>query len=208
MGDSFTYGEELSDLNKAWPVVLAEKISAKVTNIGKPGSGNTRMVRKAVENVGKYDLIVIAWSHYARVEFADDRGIFDIWPGSNPVYNKELIYRNELSHYLTKNHSDVYFYQQYLINVVLLQEFLKRSDQKYVMVNSFGNNWNDFKDIEEIKTLARRIDDRYFLGWPNDQMMEWTWGCPQGPRGHFLEEGHKIVADKIYEHIRNLGWIS
>jgi hypothetical protein len=38
-------------------------------------------------------------------------------------------------------------------------------------------------------------------------MMEWTYGSPQGPMGHFLEEGHAIVADKIYEHIRHLGWL-
>jgi hypothetical protein len=39
-------------------------------------------------------------------------------------------------------------------------------------------------------------------------MMEWTYRTPQGPGGHFLEQGHAIVADKIYEHIRNLSWIS
>jgi hypothetical protein len=38
--------------------------------------------------------------------------------------------------------------------------------------------------------------------------MEWTYGTPRGPRGHFLEQGHEIVADKIYEYIRHLGWIS
>jgi hypothetical protein len=38
-------------------------------------------------------------------------------------------------------------------------------------------------------------------------MMDWTYNTPKGPGGHFLEEGHAIVADKIYEHIRSLGWI-
>jgi hypothetical protein len=38
--------------------------------------------------------------------------------------------------------------------------------------------------------------------------MEWTFGSDQGPKGHFLEQGHEIVANKIYEHIRHLSWIS
>jgi hypothetical protein len=39
-------------------------------------------------------------------------------------------------------------------------------------------------------------------------MMEWTYETPQGPGGHFLEQGHVIVADKINEYIRHLGWVS
>ena len=39
-------------------------------------------------------------------------------------------------------------------------------------------------------------------------MIEWAEGCKKGPNGHFLEKGHQIVADRIYEHIRNLSWIS
>jgi hypothetical protein len=75
------------------------------------------------------------------------------------------------------------------------------------MVNSFGNNWDDFKDKNNITQLAEQIDTNYFLGWPNDQMVEWTYGCAKGPGGHFLEDGHRKVAEKINEHIRSLGWI-
>jgi hypothetical protein len=39
-------------------------------------------------------------------------------------------------------------------------------------------------------------------------MMEWTYKTPQGPAGHFLEEGHQKVAEKINEYIRNIGWVS
>ena len=76
------------------------------------------------------------------------------------------------------------------------------------MVNAFGNNWEDLKSLQGIQQLASQIDSSHFLGWPNDQMVEWTWGCAKGPNGHFLEEGHERVANKIYEHIGNLGWLS
>lgn len=208
VGDSFTYGEELINKTLSWPHVLGQYLGYEVNNSGQPGGGNTQIVRKVVENIKRYDLIVIAWSHYARTEFADDSGVFDIWPGSNLSIHNSLPYRKEIVNYLSKHHNDFYFYQQYLIDILLLQSFLKYHNQKYVMINSFGNNWNDFKDNRNITMLAEQIDTNYFLGWPKHQMVEWTYGCETGPGGHFLEQGHKVVADKIYEHIRNLGRIS
>jgi hypothetical protein len=76
------------------------------------------------------------------------------------------------------------------------------------MLDAFGNNKvrNKFKGKNQ--DLLDQIDTRRYLGWPNESMMEWTFRTPQGPRGHFLEDGHRIVADKIYEYIRHLGWIS
>jgi hypothetical protein len=207
VGDSFTYGEELSDATKSWPNVLGQYLGYEVTNLGQPGSGNTQIIRKVVENIHNYDLIIIAWSHYARIEFADKNGVFDIWPGANLAVHNFLPYRKELVNYVTKYYNDLYFYQQYLVNILLLQGYLVQHKQQYLMVNSFGNNWDDFKDKNNITQLAEQIDTNYFLGWPNDQMVEWTYGCAKGPGGHFLEDGHRKVAEKINEHIRSLGWI-
>lgn len=207
-GDSFTYGEELSDLTHAWPFILGSKLGYTVNNTGKPASGNTKIIRSVIENYKSSDIIVIAWSHYARIEFADDHGVFDVWPGSNELVHNNSPHRKDLVKYLTKYHSDHYYYQQYLINILLVQGFLKQHNKQYIMVNAFGNNWGDLRKLSGVEQLASQIDANYFLGWPNDQMVEWTYGCAKGPGGHFLEEGHQKVADKIYEHIRNLGWIS
>ena len=73
------------------------------------------------------------------------------------------------------------------------------------MLDAFGNNIELRKKFSD---LVEKIDTRYFVGWPNETMMDWAGTAPKGPRGHFLEEGHQRVADKIYEHIRNLGWLS
>jgi hypothetical protein len=90
------------------------------------------------------------------------------------------------------------------MNIVLLQNFLKQHNKKYVMLDAFGNT-----KLRHLNTeLTKQIDTTYYLGWPAESMMEWTFGSDQGPNGHFLEKGHSIVADKIYEHIRHLGWIS
>ena len=204
VGDSFTYGEELADRNSAWPFLLGNKLGYKITNLAKPGSGNTRMVRHAVEQINNYDLIVIAWSHFARTELADKNGFYDLWPGCSTIPHKEFSpWRSEVINYYSKHYNDQYLYNQYLINIVLIQQYLKFNNKKYIMLDAFGNN-----NYRKNNTVVDQIDPIYYIGWPTTTMMEWTYGTPQGPHGHFLEQGHEIVADKIYEHIRHLGWIS
>jgi hypothetical protein len=204
VGDSFTYGEELRDITHAWPYKLAKNISAELHNSAMPGSGNTSMVRNVTKHAHNNDLIIIAWSHWARIEFADQYGIYDTWPGHrNITFTGNLSFRGQLLEYITEYHNDEYLYNQHLIQIILLQNYLKSINKKYLMINAFSQP-NPVSDA----SLLDQIDTRYYLGWPNKTMMEWTYRCAQGPRGHFLEDGHRIVAEKINEHIRNLGWVS
>jgi hypothetical protein len=204
VGDSFTFGKELSDVTDnvtsskfAWPELLADQLGWQVVNLAKPGSGNSRMIRNVVNEIDNHDVFIVAWSHWSRIEFADDIGIFDLWPGCSTLpHNRFAPHRKTAIDYVTRYHSDDYLIRQYLLNVELLETFLKYHKKKYIMLSAFGS------PIKTNKTFTN------YLGWPNESMMEWTYGTPQGPSGHFLEQGHKIVADKIYEHIRHLGWIS
>lgn len=205
VGDSFTYGEELPDVidnitpsKLAWPQLLANRLGWEVTNLAKPASGNTRMIRTVVNEINNHDVFVIAWSHWARIEFADDKGTYDIWPGCSPLpYRQHTPHREVAIDYITKHHSDQYLINQYLLNIKLLETFLKAHDKRYVMLSAFG------VPIETTETFTN------YLGWPNENMQTWTWNadCAKGPRGHFLEQGHEIVADKIYEYIRHLSWL-
>ena len=118
VGDSFTYGDELSDVidnitpsKFAWPEVLAGKLGWKVDNLAKPASGNTRMVRYVIENVNNFDACIIGWSHYARTEIADQHGMYDIWPGCSPEpHRQQLLWRSEIIDYYTRYHKDDYLY--------------------------------------------------------------------------------------------------
>ena len=126
VGDSFTYGEELSDVNNAWPFLLGKKLGYEITNLAKPGSGNTRMVRHAVEQIDNYDIIIIAWSHFARTELADESGFYDLWPGCSSLPHKKFSpWRSEIIEYYSRHHNDQYLYNQYLINIVLLLLLVK-----------------------------------------------------------------------------------
>ena len=205
VGDSFTYGEELDELTNAWPVLLSRKLDYSLTNLGMPSGGNTQMVRKVIENYHDFDLIIIAWSHFARIEIADESGVYDTWPGhTGKLFVNDLAYRQKLIEYIRRYFNDRYLYNQYLINIILLQNFLNYQNKRYIMIDAFGNNI--YRSLTT--SIESQIDATYYLGWPNESMMEWTHSTPKGTGGHFLEEGHAIVADKIYEYIRNLGWVS
>jgi hypothetical protein len=208
VGDSFTYGEELSDLNNAWPYLLGQQLGWTVTNLGQPASGNTRMIRTVVEEIDRHDVFIIAWSHWGRIEFADDYGTFDIWPGCNPAPHQQLTpHRTQLIEYISRHHSDDYLIRQFLLNIILLQNYLSQKNKKYLMLTAFGEYSSFLK--EKYSDLINQIDTTYYVEW-TETMMEWTWraNCSKGPNGHFLEHGHRVVSDKIYEHIRHLGWIS
>ena len=134
VGDSFTYGEELADRNVAWPYLLGKQLGYEVTNLGKPSKSNTYIVRQAIEHAHEYDLIVIAWSHFARIEFADDHGLYELWPGNRGnLFNNKLSYRKNLLEYINRHHSDQYLYSQYLINIILLQSYFKQNNKKYII---------------------------------------------------------------------------
>jgi hypothetical protein len=212
VGDSFTYGEELDNIENAYPYYLAKGLKADVVNLGQPSGGNKQMVRKTIDYVlsgEPLDLVVIGWTSPGRIEFADVNGIFDLWPGySGNLFKRDgQDWRVELLDYINKHHDPEYLFKTHLQDVLLLQSFLKERNIKYVMIKTVGNEYYHQSYYNDDAVLPNAIDTDHYLGWPNEGMAEWTNGCKRGPKGHFLEEGHRKVTKKLYEHIRNLGWI-
>ena len=78
------------------------------------------------------------------------------------------------------------------------------------MFLAFGSDdFDRYKQKENIKKLIEEIDLNLFVGNTlTESTVDWTYGTLKGPGGHPLEKGHQIIANKIYEHIRHLGWIS
>lgn len=211
-GDSFTYGDELPNrIDDCWPSKLSKLLnSTQLTNLGIPGASNTCIVRTILDYISSEpppDLIVIGWSSPGRIEYADTEGPFDIWPGSNRPYEEDDS-RRQLAHYVNNHHNSEYLYHQYLSNVILLQSFLTARNIKYLMMTTVANEFYHKTYYRKLPLLTALIDPTYFVGWPIQGMAEWTYGVPKGPGGHFLEEGHTKVAEKINEHIRHLGWVS
>ncbi len=218
IGDSFTFGAELPDsadgINPsklAWPSLLSNMLGVEVANLGKQACSNSRIIKRTIDCVlvNKAELIVIAWSDPSRTDFLDDLGVFSVWPGRNTKRMEKS--RSELVEKLTVMHNektDNWYQRSWLRQVILTQTFLKSNNQKYLMVQSHMSQWNNWNYKEHNKDLTSKIDYTYFVGWPYEGFTEWAHGTKEGPGGHFLEEGHNIIAHKIYAYIRNFGWFS
>ena len=221
IGDSFTAGDELKTYVSvnypcpdAWPAVLGTKLGEEVVNLGRGGVGNTRIVKRAIDVTLEHQpkLIIVAWTNPKRLELADDYGIFDVWPEKN---TERMAHRNERSiplKWLATSQNDplidAWYYGQWLRDIILLQSFFKAQDQRYLMVQTHQTeHWNcSIRHYHQ--RLFREINSKYFIGWYDEAMVTWTKDLPQGEGGHFLEEGHRIVAEKIYEYIRRFEWFS
>ena len=212
LGDSFTYGEELEDRNQAWPQLVADTIGYDLTNLGQPANSNPGMCRQLIHYFAteqKPDLVIVAWSSPGRMEFSDEGGEFSAWPGSTirKVFQQFHPWRDYLLEYINRHHNDEYLYVKYLKDIVFVQNFLANQSVKYVMLNTVANEHYRQTFYKKYQHYEKLIDQQRFLGWPTHGMAEWTVRVERGPGGHFLEEGHQRVANKINEHIRNLGWL-
>ena len=83
--------------------------------------------------------------------------------------------------------------------MIAMQEYFKNQKQRYVFLNSTIDRPTIENDISPEAVLA--LDKENFPGWPYECLIDWCAGLPQGPNGHFLQEGHDLVAKKLYEHL-------
>lgn len=214
LGDSFTYGEELDDRTAAWPQLVANTIEYDLINLGEPANSNPGICRQLIDHFSagiedKPNLVIVAWSSPGRMEFSDITGHFSIWPGySGRVWQENCPWRDTLLSYINQYHNDEYIYVKYLQDVILVQSFLQSQGVDYLMLNTVANEYYKNNFGKKYSYYEKLIDTTKFIGWPHYGMAEWTIRCPRGPGGHFLEKGHQQVAEKINEHIRNLGRLS
>jgi hypothetical protein len=216
LGDSFTYGEELQDLNQCWPQQLASIIGYDLINLATPSNSGPAICRQLVQHIAlgienKPDLVIIGWPSPGRVEYSDESGYFNIWPGySGNLFKQNQPWRMELLSYLNRYHNSSDLFESFLQNIVFTQHFLEGQNIPYLMLNVVANEYYINTYSDKFKFYDKLINFSRFIGWnERNGMLEWTESenCPVGEMGHFLEQGHKIVAEKINEHIRNLGWL-
>lgn len=211
VGDSFTFGAELpgippdlgifgNDYNKqiidpsplAWPQLLGNKLQQPVTNLGLVGSSNSRIFRRSIQacSTNTYDLVVCAWTSLERMDITY-QGKECATSAGNPVWPWVKAYY--LDHY-TVDHAT----ETWLAQLLGLQSYFKQRQQQYIFVNAI----NPFIS-QKYGHLVDQIDQTYYLNW-NSSFQSRTHGLPQGPRGHFLEEGHQVVAQQLFEFYQHL----
>jgi hypothetical protein len=208
IGDSFTYGEELPSQDLAWPALLSNKLNVPVINKGRKATGNTRITKRTIDAViAKASGIVIGWSDCCRREFADEFGIFDLWAGRNTsLFQDNIAYRKDIVKYMTVYDTPEYYYTDWLRKIILVQSFVKSHKIPCSMFIAVGSHFLHKQYKNKHSDLINMIDQSMFIDNMYTSVAEWTWGTPNGPNGHPLEQGHEIIANKIYEHIRNQCW--
>ena len=202
VGDSFTYGAELEDQTSAWPYLIGRTVK----NQGKGGSSNDRIFRVTVEETAttKFDFVIVEWSFPNRKEVFQ---IDDRQPGPICI-NHSFSSMPWVGDYFKYSYDRDFAFRQWFTQMIALQGYLKSIDQKYLFCNVAGLQGDFGKYYEQFGYLFDRIDKKFYVGWPLEGMLEWAKGTPCGQGGHFLEQGHQRVAEKINEHIRNLSWLS
>jgi hypothetical protein len=201
LGDSFTYGEELSDpATQCWPALLAKKLDYNLINRGRPGCGNDYIIKTAIKQVTTLnpDLMIVAWTSCGRMEFADRYSVYDIWPGCQRKFEKPYPHRDTLIKYISSYNNELHQYRSWLRSVILLQDFLKLRNINYRFINTFDNHVLNLKYMHRSTEYIKLIDTAQFIGWPNTSMVEWMGDCPLAPRGHPLELGHARIADAVF----------
>jgi hypothetical protein len=204
VGDSFTYGSELLDKNSAWPYLL----NKTVKNQGANGSSNDRIFRVSIEEtcLNKFDFVIVAWSFTNRKEVYQKDNIHNGPICINHSFDNNLSW---VTDYFKQSYNKDFAFQQWITQVIALQSYFKHIDQKYIFCMVEGIKSHEYtKYSDSIGHLLNKVDKDFYLGWPHIGMIDMAKNTPKGPQGHFLEQGHKLVAEKINEHIRNLGWIS
>ena len=204
VGDSFTYGDELSDRYQAWPYQLADQLGYEVHNMGLSGASNASILRRTLEElaVNPYDLVIVGWTSPGRIEWKDDIGIaYNMWPGYPGAVDffAEQPWRLDLLSYISQHHNSAYLYQQYLIQVIALQSYCLSNNIDYRMIDVRYNDYYRGVGAEQHEHLAAKINADNFIGWGQFGMIEITAGCPHGPGKHPLEKGHNTIANKIYQ---------
>ena len=210
IGDSFTFGDELESQDSAWPAVLGRMLDRPVLNKGRPATGNTRMVKRAIDAVlASAEMIIIGWSGVERQEFADEIGTYDLWAGRNfRAFQQDPTHRIDMIKYMTAYDAPKYYYAQWLRQIILVQSLCKLHSIPCAMFVACAANESHRLYAKDFAVLVDKIDHGMFVDTMLNSVAEWCYGLPYGPNGHPLAQGHELIASKINEHIRNISRLS
>lgn len=194
IGDSFTRGEELQDMSRAWPHLLGQP----VTNFGESGSSNDTMVRKAIDATltHQWSCVIVAWTHPSR---------FECW--NEKIHQPITIMPESASglpwcdDYYRYSYNESYAFKKWIQQILLLQSWFKQRMQEYLFVSV--NGLDQFQSSLVSKELMDAVDQSRYVGWPGRGFIQIADDAPRGSGGHPLELGHERIANEIRKHIGN-----
>jgi hypothetical protein len=193
-GDSIIFGSEMPDeyltpSNLTFPALYAKRLNLEYKCLAQPGVSNSTIARTVISYLEKNtaDIILVCWTFPNRQEFYIDNEwkTLNGWI-HNPdgEYNKEVVDFSKT--YFKLAHSDYYEKYAMLKEILLLQNYLKVKNQRYMFT---ANSNIDFSDCEHVSAVDRSqwvwFNGEGFYDWANRQKF------PKGPEGHPLEQAHE-----------------
>jgi lysophospholipase L1-like esterase len=214
IGDSFTFGAELPDVPKflgtsgrhfwndqtlelidarpsqfAWPELLAKKLNQQVNNLSAVGGSNDRIFRLAVNesSLSCYDLVICAWTAVGRLDISHN--------GEECMVSSNVPVWPWVKAYYADHYNNLQEQQKWLSQLICLQSYFQQRNQKYIFVNALKNQIDS-----KYNYLVQQLDHRYFVNW-HGSFQDWCKNTSRGTGGHFLEDGHRLVAERLYKFL-------
>lgn len=233
-GCSFTFGDELTSHDDAWPYLLAKKLNVGVFNDAVSGGTNYRTLYQTTKHIfNTFDLYIIAWTTNTRYTFYKSDNNFEINFNphlKNDRYGDQYFYSNWGKVLYQHWHNELYSFKLWLQQIIHLQAILEKRKKNYLMINTMPNNlsnWLESKDrfidstkhllnfdlmtdeqifteFQEINHYVSCIDTEKFYKWNKFSIIELTNSFPIGPGGHFLKQGHEHLANLLADYIQCL----
>lgn len=228
-GDCYTSGSYLTNIENAWPYIIAKEHKLSMLNDAYPGSSNDRISYHAVKHINEHNFFLIAWSSIKVLTFYDNSNNYDI--AFNPVLHNVTYsdnpYYKDFGTLLYKHwFSEIVAFKKWLQQIAQLQALLEKHQKPYLMVNTFNNNiskWctqEENKFIEKTSPILDYMSDDYILSEHSeiqhylsliDTAKFYKWGefCIRDLEkdysylGGLSEEGHRVLAQKISNHLIN-----
>lgn len=199
-GCSFTYGEELADpSSSSWPALVAKQLGLDLLNLAKPAYSNDLILEDLVStDINKesfQDLVIVGWTSHSRIGLKDRNGWFTTRANARDNHG----HRSDINKLLITELDADWLRDRWLRQVLLAQSYLQSKHAKYLFLSAFDN----LDRLNAKNDLLTKLDSNHFVGWPNQQMVDWVYPHALGPNRHPLDDGHAAIANavlgKVYE---------
>tara|TARA_R100000008_G_C3562587_1_gene157123 strand:- start:132 stop:833 length:702 start_codon:yes stop_codon:yes gene_type:complete len=224
-GCSHTYGDDLEDKNLAWPHVLADMLGVKCSNNAISGGSNDRIVYETVK-ADPADLYIIAWTYTERFTRYDQNNHQTNFNPSlvHSMYSNRYEFTEYGKIHYAFWHNQLYSFKLWLQQIILLQRYLESNNQKYLMLNADNNNYKifvtdwlnfnqsvkDYVCFDQMSDIQLQAEHAEIQQYIDDIRRECYYKLdtfcikdlhddyPLGNSGHLLAEGHREIANRLY----------
>ena len=172
--------------------MLATQLKQTVDNHSVIGGSNSRIFRRAISDSSQknYSLVICAWTQLSRIDIAYQNQECPA-AANNPKWPW-------IKNYFADHFSEFQEQQRLLAQMLALQSYFKLRRLPYLFIKALPIRFST-----DLSHLHNQLDLNRCVSWDSSMTML-TAHLPRGAHGHFLEDGHKLVANVIFEAVSRL----